>query len=52
MFLKDFLNEDEDSMLFKFLQLQFEQPTRGDWAPTFVENLKLLDISESLDEIK
>ena len=52
MFLKDILNEVEGSMIFKFLQLQFEQPTRGDWASTCVENLKQLEISETLDEIK
>ena len=52
MFLKHILNEDEGTMIFKFLQLQFKQPTRGDWASTCVENLKQSEISESLDEIK
>ena len=52
MFLKDVLNEDEGSMIFKFLELQFKQPTRGDWASTCIENLKQLEISETLDEFK
>ena len=39
-------------MIFKFLELQFKQPTRGDWASTCIENLKQLDISETLDEFK
>jgi hypothetical protein len=52
MFLKDILNEEERTMIFKFLHLQFKQPTRGDWASTCVENLQQLEMSESLNEIK
>ena len=39
-FLKYFLNEDEDSIIFRVTQLQLEYPTKGDWVSTCVHNLK------------
>ena len=31
-FLKDILNQEEDSLMFKFLQLKIQNPSKGDWA--------------------
>jgi hypothetical protein len=39
-------------MSYKFFYLQVEQPTRGDWASTCFNDLKELEISESLDDIR
>ena len=39
-------------MLFQFLQLQFQQPSKGDWASTCQKDLKDLEICQSLEEIK
>ena len=44
--------QDETSMVYKFLQLQVEKPTKGDWATTCKTDLKKLKISESFEEIK
>ena len=51
-FLKDILNQEEDSLMFKFLQLQIQNPSKGDWASSCKENLKDLDLELSFDEIK
>ena len=52
LFLKYILNQDQNSMLFKFLDLQFKQSTRGDWGSTCLRDLKDLNINLTLDEIK
>lgn len=39
-------------MSYKFFYLQVEQPTRGDWASTCFKDLKELEITESLDDIR
>ena len=52
LYLKKILHEDEDSQLLKFFQLQLEFPTKGDWASTSLADLKELNISKSLEEIK
>ena len=39
-------------MVYKFLQLQLKQPTKGDWATTVQSDLKELNIAETLSEIK
>ena len=51
-FLKDILNQEEDSLMFKFLQLQIQNPSKGDWASSCKENLKDLDLELSFDEIR
>ena len=51
MFLKDILDDNEESMIHKFLMLQHEQPTKGDWVSTCKENLKQLELPESFDII-
>ena len=52
LFLKVILHEKPESLIYKFLQLQFEHPTKGDWASTCVKDLKELKIDLSLEEIK
>ena len=38
--------------MFKFLQLQIQNPSKGDWASSCKENLKDLDLELSFDEIR
>ena len=52
LFLKCILKEDPESMIYRFLQLQFEQPTNGDWASNCLKDLNYLQINLSMDEIK
>ena len=51
LFLKYILTQDKSSTIYKFLQLQLQQPRRGEWASTCLENLKELEISLSLEDI-
>ena len=46
------LQQDLSSMLFKFFQLQVENPTKGDWESACLKDLKELRINESFEEIK
>ena len=52
LYLKYILDQEDDSILKKFLNLQFEKPVRRDWASTVVCDLKELEINLSLEEIK
>ena len=52
LFLKTILNEKPESKIYQFLQLQFQNPTRGDWGSTCLKDLEYLQIKMSLDEIK
>ena len=52
LYLKYILEEDESSLLSKFFKLQLEFPTKGDWASTCKNDLKELEIQESLEEIR
>ena len=52
LFLKDILNQKEDSRISLFVKLQLEQSTKGDWISTCLNDFKLLNISESLEGIK
>jgi hypothetical protein len=52
LFLKYILNENPESLIYKFLQLQLEKPTRGDWASSCIKDLKELKIEMSFQEIK
>ena len=51
LYLQYILQQSEDSTILKFFNLQLEQPTRGDWAATCMQDLKDLYIEESLSEI-
>ena len=39
-------------MIYKFLKLQFQNPTKGDWASSCVKALEYLEIRMSLTEIE
>ena len=52
LYLKYILHEKQTSLLYKFFTLQLEQPTKGDWVSTCMEDLKELRISQTFDEIK
>jgi hypothetical protein len=52
LFLKCILHEKPDCMILKFLNLQFENPSKGDWASTCLKDLKDLKINMSLEDIK
>ena len=51
-FLKDILNEKPESLIFRFVMLQFEKPTKGDWASSCQKSLKYLNIKLSVEEIR
>ena len=40
MFLKDILNENPESLIFKFIMTQYNNPTRGDWVSGCVKDLQ------------
>ena len=52
LYLKYILEEDEDSSLKKFLMLQLQEPSKGDWASTCMSDLKELNITQTFEEIK
>ena len=52
LFLQYILKQSEESMIQKFLFLQFQQPTKGDWGSACLGDLKDLNISNTLEEIK
>jgi hypothetical protein len=52
LYLKYILLQDEESLIRKFLQLQLEQPTKGDWASTCLNDLKQLQMNLTLENIK
>ena len=52
LFLHYILQESPDSRIFKFLKLQIESPTRGDWATSCAQDLKDLEIYRSFEEIQ
>jgi hypothetical protein len=51
-FMKYILSQEENSLIYKFFNLQIQQPSKNDWASTCVTNLKQLDIKLTLEEIK
>ena len=52
LFLKYLLEENPSSLIYKFLKLQLENPTRGDWASSCQMALKDLQINLSYEEIE
>ena len=51
-FLWYILNESEDSLLRKFFNAQCDNPVKGDWIKTVLNDLKHLDLHYSLPEIQ
>ena len=52
LFLKDILNENSESMIFRFIMVQHKHPTRGDWVSSCLNDLRYLNINLSLEEIQ
>ena len=52
LYLKNILEEREESSRNKFFFLQLELPTRGSWAQTCINDMKELKITETFEEIK
>ena len=52
LYFKYILDQNEESLINKFVKLQLNEPTRGDWASKCLLDLKELRITESLDELK
>ena len=52
LFQTNILEEKEDSTIRKFLMLQFEQPSKGDWASSCTQDLEELGINLSLEDIR
>ena len=50
--VKKILEEKENSTIKKILMLQFEEPSKGDWASSCMQELKDLEIDLTLYEIK
>ena len=51
-FLKYILDQEKDSLIYKFLNLQIQHPSRGDWASDCKKVMKHLFINLSIEEIK
>ena len=50
-FLHYILSQDEDSLLSRFFDAQFEDPIKGDWASTVKRDLEFLNIKLTFKEI-
>ena len=51
-FLHYILNQEKDSLLFRFYEAQLNNPIRGDWITNIKLIMKTLDIQSSFQEIK
>ena len=52
LFFKSILNEKPDNLVYRFVQMQLENPTKGDWASSCLKCLEYLDITPSIADIK
>ena len=52
LFLQCILKEEPSSLIYRFLYQQFENPTRGDWASSCLDDLNDLEIDMSFEDIK
>ena len=52
MYLQYILHQSDESSLSQFFKLQFESPTRGDWASRIIQDLKDWEIFENFEAIK
>ena len=51
-FMKTILEQDSSSRIFKFFNIQRQNPSKTDWVSTCMNNLKELNINLTLKEIK
>ena len=52
LFLKYILSQDENSNILRMLNLQLSQPTKGDWMSMVQNDIKILKLGVSIEEIK
>ena len=52
LFLKNILDEDEDTRVYKFFNVQKNNPSRGDWVSTCRKNLEEIKLGLTMNEIK
>ena len=52
LFFKSILKESTESLIFKFIMAQYQNPVRGDWVSCCLNDLKYLNINISIEEIK
>jgi hypothetical protein len=52
LFLQYILQENPESKIYKFLKLQLQYPTKGDWASSCLQDLTDLEIKLSVEDIK
>ena len=52
LYLKYILEQPEEATIRKIFYLQFEKPTRGDWASTCKKDIEKLNLKVTFEEIK
>ena len=52
MFLHYILNQNENSLLFKFCNVQLENPVQGDWSEQVLLDISEIDLQLTMQEIK
>ena len=52
LFMKYILNNDSNSLIYKFFELQIAQHVKGDWASSCFKDLENLNIELTLENIK
>ena len=50
--MKNILDEDEDTRVYKFFNVQKNNPSRGDWVSTCRKNLEEIKLGLTMNEIK
>ena len=51
-FLHYILNQDRNSIIYKFFNSQMKKRTKRDWVSTVIEDLELMDIQLEMEQIK
>ena len=51
-FLHYILNQDRNSIIYKFFNTQMKKRTKRDWVSTVIEDLELMDIQLEMEQIK
>ena len=52
LFLKYILEQPLESIIYRMLKLQLENPTRGDWASSCFKDLENINLKLTLEQIK
>ena len=51
-FLHSILHEEQHSLIYRFLQAQLDDPTKNDWGTSVHADLKRLEMSSDLNEVR